>query len=274
MQHYYRFLTKWRTIQKLKSEKFTLIFSPHIDDAYLSLYSTIRSGSLGRNIVCANVFFLSDSTVNTSKSTDFSALATVSINRLKEELSFADHLRRHRINYLPIFMGFNAEEVDLYYQFIATRGARHLPTQVLRNGASDLIRSFALQRANRIKLHESIDAVIKNFGVGLKQILLPIGIGGSLDHIMVRHTLSRLSEKHRIGLYADIPYIYQYGYDSTAKLSQMVPFNFRKIQSTSFDPSEKEKLFKELYASQYEAGISSAFRSIAKGTGEAIFWNK
>ncbi|MDE1874432.1 MAG: hypothetical protein KGI04_04970 [Candidatus Micrarchaeota archaeon] len=272
--HYYRFLTKWASSQKLKAEKFTLILSPHVDDAFLSLYSTIVSGALGRNIVCVNVFSVSDSKVTTNTATDFSAIAGTSITRLKEELEFADHLQTKGVSYLPLFLGFNAEEIDLYYQFVASRGARLLPSKVMRASAERFLRSYAARRAFRIRLRATLDTLVENFGSGVGSVLVPIAAGGSLDHLMLRQAIGTFPNRFKVGLYADVPYTHEYGVDSIHALHEKATKEFTRVQQRKFDAGERIRLFRKLYPSQYSKDIDLALRSIGKSTGEVIFWNR
>jgi hypothetical protein len=270
--HYSRFLTKWRSGNELRREKVTLILSPHIDDAFLSLGSSIESGALGRNIIAVNVFTLSDSRIITKTRTDFSVVAATSIERMQEELAFADYLSTKRINYIPIFLGLKDAALDSYYSHIASSGIRHLPSAKIKEMATHMQGNYIRKRMQQLHLKQLIDPIIMVFRNAT--LLAPLGIGDHIDHALLRAYAAGLSNKLRVGLYADIPYIYHYGLSSFEKLRAFAPKRFAVHDVKTFKAIEKNRLFKSFYKSQYDQNALKAFREISKSGGETIFWNR
>lgn len=269
--HYIRFLTKWKG--SMSKEKITVILSPHIDDAFLSLCSFIESGKVGRNILSLNVFTLSDSRIKTNTETGFSAIVSTSIERELEELEFAKYLTSKGINYIPVFLGMKDAIIDTYYNYITGKGINSLP-KILRGRARSIHRSFAQKRMRELKLKELIDSFLTQFKSNVDLLLAPIGIGDHIDHMMLRKYAESLGKSLKLGLYADIPYTYQYGIMSDEGLKTNLPKGVFKLQSQNFDPKKKDRLFRLIYKSQYDSNSSKAFKSISKNGGEKIFWVK
>ncbi|MGD0728658.1 MAG: PIG-L family deacetylase [Candidatus Micrarchaeaceae archaeon] len=265
LKHYKRFLTKWDSIRKLKKEPVTLILSPHMDDVFLSLNSAIVSHKLGTNIIAINVFTATDSLVKTNVKSDFKALANASLTRMKEELSYSDNLKTKKISYLPLFLGFKDAAVDTYYQFILAKQLKK---------AKIIGDKYVKKRAEELMFEEAIGSIMGQLESNIQYILAPMGIGDHLDHIMLRNFAESLANDFRIGLYADIPYISEYNYNSIQKLKSAVPKSFSTYDKISFNAKEKTSLFKKMYASQYDSGIVKQLKDIETATGEVIFWNR
>lgn len=270
--HYSRFLTKWKSGNRLAKEPVTLVLSPHIDDAFLSLGSLIESGALGRNIVGVNVFTLGDSAVETRTRTDFSVVAGTSIARMKEELGFADYLSARKINYVPAFLGLKDAALDSYYRHIASSSIRYLPAEGIRKMAKAMQSDYIDKRMKELGLKQLIDSVVMSFKNAT--LVAPLGIGDHIDHIMLRAYADGMGSNLRIGLYADIPYVYHYGLSPFDKLRTFAPEGFTTYDRKRFDAQKKNRLFRSIYGSQYDPSLLVAFRDISKNGGETIFWNR
>ena len=270
--HYYRFATKWKAIRKLGSEPITVILSPHMDDAFLSLGSFLQSGKLGRCIVAVNVFTLTDSEVRTNVRTDFNSMMSTSARRMEEELNYSGYLNNSGISYMPLFLGFKDAAVDTYYRFIAGRKINSLP-----RGIGYVARVnhmvYVSKLYDRLGLEESLISIVRQLG-RVNKLLAPMGIGDHIDHMLLRRFADKAGNGlgKSIGYYADIPYIHEYGYDSVEKLKKVLPKAIHSHETMEFDPIKKTALFRKLYGSQYDSNIGKDLRAIAKRPGEAIFW--
>jgi hypothetical protein len=273
IKHYYRYMTKWHSNAKLSKEPVTIVLSPHMDDAFLSLSSIISNGSLGRNILAINVFTTTDSTIKTSANTDFSTVAKVSNLRMSEELTFADYLLINKINYIPIFLGMKDAAIDAYYGNIAANSIKALPP-IIKDYAKSMNNKHANRRMKDIKIDTILDGLLSQFENNVKAIVAPIGIGDHLDHVVLRTYAESLGQKTKVGLYADIPYIYYYNCLSMESLRSMLPKGFRSHDQEFFDPVKKERLFREIYKSQKDPTILKALKAISTSVGEIIFWSR
>ncbi|MGI0100147.1 MAG: hypothetical protein ACREBH_00250 [Candidatus Micrarchaeaceae archaeon] len=272
LKHYHRFVTKWNAIRKLKNEPITVVLSPHMDDVFLSLNSFICSGSIGRNIVGINVFTLTDSAVKTNVKSDFGTVSATSAMRMIEELSYSRYLKHKRINYVPLFMGFKDAAIDAYYRFIAGKSINGVSNKFgIRSAARAMHVKYVKELYGKLELEGALVPIIKQLG-SIDKILAPMGIGDHIDHILLRNFSESLRLKSRAGLYADIPYIHEYGYDSIGKLKGALPKDYSTYEMKTFDPAEKTALFRKLYKSQYDVSIGKSMKAIAENTGEAIFW--
>ncbi len=273
--HYARFAMRWKNLSELKKERVTLILSPHLDDVFLSLYATILSGKLGRNILGVNFFTASDSSVDAKASTTFRTVAGTSIRRMEEEMRFSKLLFSHGINYLPVFLGLKEASIGGYYKFIAgalmgklskNAGMRDVSLAVYSRMVSDY--------AQELDVFEALGPLLAQFSGSIKDVLAPIGIGTHIDHGVVAQSALKSVRGLKLGLYAEIPYVYMSNNMSLSKLRANVPRGFVKPMETGFDPEEKAKLFRKLYPSQYEERTREALFAVGKGLGEVILWKK
>jgi len=269
-KHYSRFITKLR--KNVEKEPVTIILSPHIDDVLLSLSSMIESGKLGNNILAVNVFTITDSSTNTVDKSDFAAVSKTSIARIKEEIKFADYLAVKKINYMPVLLGLKDAAIDAYYTHVASRSINKLPSLTLQKLAKYFQNDLVRARIKKLNLKELLDSIIAQYKVNA--VIATIGIGDHFDHVALRAYVNGLDEKIRIGLYADIPYVYDYKINSPNKLRQFVPANFINYDKRIFDPAQKNKLFNSIYKSQHDPKMLKELEWISKGLGETVFWNR
>jgi len=275
MKHYQRFFTKWDEIRKLNEEPLTIVLSPHMDDIFLSLNSFISAGELGKNVIGINVFTLTDSLVDTNVKLNFGVLSSTSLERLKEEVEYSAYLKGRRINYLPIFLGFKDAAVETYYRYIAGKKIRSLPSVLgIDEKARRLQWKYAADRYEQLGIGNAIKQVMAQFDGSVDEVLAPIGIGDHIDHMMLRVFADRSLSDFKVGLYADIPYIQEYGYNTVEKLKSVVPRSFKRYDRKSFDAAGKNRLFRRIYRSQYESGMMRVLDEIANTTGEVIFWGR
>ncbi len=268
--HYSRFLGKLGS--GLAKEQVTLVLSPHIDDAFLSVGSLMGSGVLGRNIIGVNVFTLSDSAADTRTKTDFSVVARTSNTRIEEELRFAEHLSARKINYIPTFLGLKDAALDSYYSHIASSSIRYLPAEGIRKMAKAMQSGYVDKRMKELGLKQLIDSIVMCFRN--VSVVAPLGIGDHIDHAMLRAYADSLDDKFRVGLYADIPYVYHYGLSSFTDLKLVAPRDFTTYDRKGFNAAEKNRMFKSIYRSQYDSSVMEAFEEISKNGGETVFWNR
>jgi LmbE family N-acetylglucosaminyl deacetylase len=273
--HYAKFALRWKNISELKREKATLVLSPHLDDIFLSLYATLLSGRLGRNIIGVNFFTASDSSVHTKVDTTFSTIARTSIERMREEMNFASLLYSHGINYLPVFLGLKEASIDRYYHFIAGALMGKLSKKAaIKDISLGIYSKMAAEYGSELHVWETLAPLIRHFGSNIKSIVSPMGVGTHLDHGALARSALRSSHKLRFGLYAEIPYMYMSGNMSLEKLKEMAPKEFNRSTVTKFNAEEKARLFKMLYPSQYEIRTKEAILAIGKELGEVVLWNK
>ncbi|MDE1870259.1 MAG: PIG-L family deacetylase [Candidatus Micrarchaeota archaeon] len=273
IKHYQRFFTRWRDSRSFRREKITVIFSPHLDDAFLSLYEHISSGALGKNIVCVNFFTASDSLVDTKTTLSFASVAKVTRTRSFEELEFSEHLSKKGINYLPVFLGMQDAALSDYYKFIASSLMRRIPRlPIFKNVLSAKQRKHIENEYERLHLQEVVKALLARFGKNIDRILIPMGVGEHIDHILISKIATRHTLKGKVGVYCDIPYAYYSGYTTAAQLHERVPKGFDNASIKKFDSQERIGLFRKLYPSQYDKGSDGAIEIISKMPGEVVFW--
>ena len=265
-KHYSRFIAKWRN--NVEKEPITIILSLHIDDVLLSLGSMIESGKLEKNILAVNVFTISDSTVNTVGKSDFAAVSKTSIARIKEEIKFADYLADRGINYIPIFLGLKDAAIDAYYTHVASRSINKLPSLTLQKLAKYFQNDLVRARIKKLNLKQLLDSIISQYK--LNAVIAPIGIGDHFDHVALRAYVNELGKKVKIGLYADIPYVYDYKINSPNKLRQFVPANFINYDKRIFDPAQKNKLFNSIYKSQHDPKMLKELEWISRASGNRL----
>ena len=271
--HYARFATRWKSIAELRGEKATLILSPHLDDIFLSLYATIVSGKLGKNVIGVNFFTASDSTVSTNVNTSFSTIAKTSILRMSEELAFSRFMFLSGFNYLPVFLGLKEASIGKYYEFIAGGALGRLAKKTGIRKPLWIYDRMVADYSEELDALKSLDPLIRQFKSNIKAVLAPMGVYSQIDHgVIARSALGSLNRKN-MGLYAEVPYTYMSGKMSLDKLRESAPKGFGKVMLTNFDPAKKAKLFKTLYPSQYEQRTKEAIFAIGKGLGEVIMWS-
>ncbi len=270
--HYARFATRWKNIAELKGEKVTLILSPHLDDIFLSLYATLSSGKLGKNIIGVNFFTSSDSAVSTNVDTTFSTIVKTSLIRMNEELEFSRVLFLQGINYLPAFMGLKDASIERYYEFIASGAIGRLPEGTARKAGLNLYNRMVASYVRELQLGSSLAPLLRQFRSNIKNVLVPLGIGTHLDHGVIARLTNEFPRSTKLGLYAEIPYVYMSGNMSIDKLRAKAPEGFSKTTVTYFDPKKKDGLFRRIYGSQYEKRTSEAIHTVGEKLGEVVLW--
>jgi hypothetical protein len=269
--NYMRFATRWMNIAELKKEKATLILSPHLDDIFLSLYATLVSGKLGENIIGVNFFTSSDSMVSTNVKTTFSTIVKTSLIRMSEELEFSRALFLQGINYLPVFAGLKDASIEKYYRFIAAGAIGRLSTGGVRGAALRLYDRMVSSYAKELIAREAIAPLLRQFRGSIRRVLLPMGVGTHIDHGVIAHMARELQTGAKLGVYAEIPYVYFSGNMTLEKLSNKAR-GFSKALLTPFDPVEKDRMFRKIYASQYEKRMKEAIFAVGRNLGEVILW--
>lgn len=272
-RHYQRFFTRWKDGRSFSKEKITVILSPHLDDVFLSLNEHITSGALGKNIVCINFFTSSDSLVDTKTALSFASVSRVTKIRSAEELGFAEHLSKKGVNYIPLFLGMQDAALSGYYKFIATTVMGKMPKLPLVKSILTKAQERRIEKEyERLQIQEIAKTLLARFGKNVDKVLVPMGIGDHIDHILISKVATRLTGKGKVGVYCDIPYAYYSGNKTAAQLHAHVPKGFDNASIKKFDSKERIRLFKKLYPSQYDKGADSAIETIAKMPGEVVFW--
>ncbi len=270
--HYARFATRWKNIAELKGEKVTLILSPHLDDIFLSLYATLSSGKLGKNIIGVNFFTATDSTVSTNVDTTFSTIAKTSRLRMGEEIEFSKNLFLHEINYLPVFLGLKDASIEKYYKFIASGAIGRLSGGGVKAAALKLYDKMVENYARELTVLDAIAPLLRQFRSNIKRIVVPMGVGTHIDHGVIAYTIRELDSSAKLGVYAEIPYVYLSGNMTLDRLRKKSPAGFSEAMVTPFDPAEKDRLFRKIYGSQYEKRMREAIFATGRDLGEVIFW--
>lgn len=271
--HYARFALRWKSLNELKRETITLILSPHLDDIFLSLYATIVSGKLGNNIIGVNFFTASDSSISTNVNTSFNTIVRVSVGRMQEEIGFSRLLLSRKINYLPVFLGLKEASVERYYKFIAAALLGKLSKkESMREISLSFYTKMASDYSKQLNAWEALGPLLRHFRSNIRNVLAPMGVGTHIDHGAIAQTALKSVGPLNLGLYAEIPYVYMSGNMSVHKLRAKSPRGFGELMLTRFDPLEKDKLFKKLYASQYEKRTGEAIFAVGKELGEVILW--
>ncbi len=270
--HYARFLTRWKNIAELRNEKITLILSPHLDDIFLSLYETMTSDRLGKNIIGVSFFTASDSTVKTNMSTTFSTIAKMSILRMKEELAFAESMFLQDVNYLPVFMGLKDASIEKYYKFIASGAIGKLSNGKMKGVVLKLYDRMVDSYARELVAGDAIAPLLNQFKSNIKSVLVPMGVGTHIDHGVISRLAREMPPSVKTGVYAEIPYVYLSGNMTLDRLRRKSPAGFSKAMVTKFDPVEKDRLMRKIYGSQYEKRMKEAIFASGRGLGEVIFW--
>lgn len=265
-RHYRRFLTKWSQMASFGKESVSVIVSPHMDDVFLSLYRHIVSGALGSNIVGVNIFSLTDSRVDTNSGTSFRSVRETSLERMKEELAFSDHLADNGIDYIPAFAGIKDAALYSYYQFIASRHVGKLGP-IARKPYDRYIDA----RYAKIGIDSILQPILKQYGRSVRNIVVPLGIGDHIDHMMLRRaTLS--SEAPMLGMFCDIPYTYQYGFNTVEKLRAAAPNGYKEYTIRKGEGAQKAKAFARLFPSQSDKRTEKLILGAERTTGEVVFW--
>jgi hypothetical protein len=276
IDHYTRFALRWKYTGKLKKERVTLILSPHLDDVLLSLYSTILSGKLGKNIIVVNFFTSTDDEANTNIKTDFGTIVKSSRAKIRGELNFADHLLKKGINYLPIFLGLKDAAIEKYYRFIASAEINKLPTQSMKKQALKLYSALVSNYTKELKMTEMLAPLFQQFGYNIDCIVAPMGVGTHIDHSVLAHAAKEFSSQNKIrfGLYAEIPYVYLSDNLTLKKIQTRAPADFTEVSTTKFDANAKDKLLKELFPTQYNKMMKDSIFAAEENVGEVILWKK
>jgi len=261
-------------MEELKREKVTVIISPHLDDVLLSLYATLLSGKLGKNIIGITFFTSTDSSINTKAKTDFSTIAETSVLRMEEELNFSRLLAKHGINYLPVFLGLKDAAIDKYYKFIAGGAVGKLPGGAVKGAAMRVYMKMVEDEARKLNISSMLAPLLTQFKHNITRVIVPMGVGTHLDHNVVRQAVTEFGDSARVGLYAEIPYVSMTNRLSVEKLRSSLPKDFTEVMITKFDPKGKDAAFKKLYSSQYEERTREAIFAAGKSLGEVIFWKK
>ncbi|MDE1856700.1 MAG: hypothetical protein KGH98_01295 [Candidatus Micrarchaeota archaeon] len=265
-RHYRRFLTKWSQMASFAKESVNVVISPHMDDVFLSLYRHIVSGSLGSNIVGINIFSLTDSRVDTNTGTSFRSVRATSLERMKEEIAFSDHLADKGIDYIPAFVGVKDAALYSYYQFIASRHIGKLGA-VARKPYDRYIAA----RYAKIGIDSIIQPILKQYGRSVANIVVPLGIGDHIDHMMLRRSTIK-AEAPRLGMFCDMPYTYQYGFDTVEKLRAAAPTGYNEYTVRKGDAAQKARAFARLFPSQSDRKTERLILGAERATGEVVFW--
>jgi hypothetical protein len=271
--HYYRYATKWHSNSRLDREPVTIVLSPHIDDVFLSLGTLIEAGKLGRSIIGVNVFTATDSTSTVSTRSDFSTVARVSTRRMAEELRLADHFSRKNLSYMPVFLGLKDAAIGAYYENIAGRSIRAMPS-LIKGYAKKVSAAYVSKRMAETNIAAILDNLLLQFGKNVRAVVAPVGIGDHIDHMMLRAYAERLSSRMMVGLYADVPYIYHYVPLTLDGIRTMLPKGFHSYDQGLFDSASKTRLFNSIYKSQRDAAMLGALKAISRSVGETVFWSR
>ena len=246
-------------------DKFTIVFSPHIDDVFLSLNAFIASGDLGSNVVGVNLMSMTNSQtdMNREGKYSFGSIRDVVSARMVEEVEYSNFLKkRHGINYVPLFPGL--------------RDARLERLCIPKDYASAYTDAFSKSSAGE---QEIVKTMIDYYKDNLDSILFPIGIKNR-SHAKVRDILFRLEgripKRLDVGLYADIPYVERYtakyrGRELEDTVREMVPENYRRLKKKDFDAQSKFGIFKQIYRTQFNEKMEKRLRTIPS---EMIFWRE
>jgi hypothetical protein len=273
MAHSARFALGWKRMGDLKSEKVTVILSPHLDDIFLSLYATMLSGKLGKNIIGITFFTSTDSSIRTKAETDFSTIAETSVMRMEEELSLSRILAKKGINYLPVFLGLKDAAIENYYMFIAGGALGKLPGGAVKDTAMGVYRKMVADEAIKLDAKSMLAPLFSQFKQNITRVLAPMGVGTHLDHNVVSQAAIEFGGSAQKGVYAEIPYVSMTDKLSVEKLRPGLPKDFTDVMVTKFDAREKDLLLKKLYSSQYERRTKDAIFA-SQSLGEVIFWKK
>jgi hypothetical protein len=194
---------------------------------------------------------------------------------MDEEIEFSRLLLSKGINYLPIFLGLKEAAIERYYTFLGAAAMGRLPkTAGLKGLGQKMYSKMAADYSNELKAWEALDPLLRHFKSNIRNVLAPMGIGTSnIDHGVLAHTALQ-HRSLRFGLYAEIPYVYMSDSMSMGRLRARVPSDFREVMLTRFNPAEKVRLFKKIYASQDEKRTHEAISAIGKELGEVVFWNR
>ncbi|MDE1870087.1 MAG: PIG-L family deacetylase [Candidatus Micrarchaeota archaeon] len=235
-------------------EEITVIFAPHIDDVFLSLGETIKSGELGENIVSVNMFNMSASSKNIKiRKRNFENIAKTSKERMLEEFQFSKHLESYKINYLPFFWGIR----DIRLQGLGT----------YLEGYSDEKVKKHFQEKN---LKFAINAFLNQLNPKKIKILFPTGLSENMDHKILGKGATEVGAYPKVGVFADIPYISTF--DSVEQIRKNIPRQFSKVYIKRFKAKEKMAEFNSIYDSQINPEFEPKISKIAKNMGEIIFW--
>ena len=246
-------------------DKFSIVFSPHIDDVFLSLNSFMASGELGPNIVGVNLMSMtnSETAMRDEGTYSFSNVRDVVAKRVVEEIAYSNFLkRRHGINYVPLFPGLRDARLDWLC----------IPKDYASNYTDMFSKSLRSEQ-------ELVKMMLDYYRNDIRRVLFPIGIKNR-SHSKVRDMLSALEERMAggvgVGLYADIPYVERYttqykGKELEDAVRGLVPESYRKFAKKAFDADSKFRIFKDIYRSQYNPKMQKRLATIPF---EMVFWRE
>ena len=203
------------------------ILSPHCDDAPLSLGACFLAGRLGRDPEVVNVFTRSKYTL---KQPCNGSVAAVTSIRKKEELTSARHF-----GYKAVFGGFGEP--------FARKGFKSM--EDIRDISRDPRRDPCWPKTSR--------ALNKLMADKNRAWMLPLGIGGHIDHRITRLAAicaATAAKSHVIGFYEDLPYAASCSEGEIRVLADSVK-EFSVLKPVVFKGLLKEKLEAlKIYSSQ------------------------
>lgn len=214
-----------------------IIFSPHCDDAVLSLGGAIYNGMLGHgSIIIKNVFTISNYTIMGLGNPEL-----VSQIRHKEETKVMQTLG---VNYE--LWGYHEPLLRLNYA-----------------SADDIFTSDPLvdpiygEIYRRVSKECSVDTIY----------YFPLGIGGHVDHLILHEIGLSLKNKAKVYFYEDQPYSGQYDIDSIERRVKGMKKKVFKFQNVL----DKMTLLKN-YRSQFDAeDIGFTFWHTLRRGGEVVW---
>ena len=199
-----------------------IVFSPHIDDAWLSLGGAIAAWrAANEKVIVVNIFSISNYTA-----AGFGDVTEVTARRKAEERANAA-----ATGVRPIFLHFR--DVAIRYAWL---DHEHYPTTI----------DWSKDSALLVRLKSSIRELLDRGAVHY----FPLAVGQHVDHLLVREAVAKLDKKRTFALafYEDLPYAAKGG----ALPKEFIEENVLKPQLVEIDLATKLGLVKS-YVSQFEA---------------------
>lgn len=247
-------------IKKIISSKTHLYFiSPHLDDAMLSCGDLIRTLAHESQITVINVF-----TEISPPPLTFSAKAFIKqCGKIDAIELFKQRREEDYIVYKSI--GVNVKNLGFIDAQWRKKGKLNFVQKKLSYILPEIIHIYPVYRWHIVNGKISIwdKKMMENIKISILDIInknanylvfCPIGVGGNVDHRIVRNCCLDIFDKNII-LWSDFPY------NSKHKLDFKDVLNYREF-IFNFDKFKKEELIK-LYRSQYEALINDGMGGLA-----------
>ncbi len=226
-----------------RSRPAVVVLSPHFDDAPLSLGQSMLNGELASERVVVGIIF----------------------GRTNWQRWFHPTPRR-----TPIVSAIRrAEEMVNARRFGYRCRVARLPEVILRTGEMDSA-TFLDPSSNPIpddldgSMISDIEAVIQPWISGADRIIAPLGVGGHLDHRLVREAARGLVDADRLEFYEDRPYASYASDDFIATLASnvdpaivahdMSSTDTRNKASTTWYPSQFDQYFVNAMTADHDAG--------------------